>query len=180
MGLIMPMQNSAFTNQDIVLSKVVDRLRSQIVEFNAKNTCFVSLDPEPEEEQRQSIFATVSPIDGEYDQGTFDGAGRHGVLERSGFTVTVFSLVKLDRPDEQFQALQHESRGLLILKKKVLQAILVGDDGGTWMPTNASGASLLTDFIAPVRAGFPMAADNSKHAKLSVTFLANWQWDLSE
>lgn len=175
----MPMTQSAFTDQDAVLDAVVERLRDQIEEFNAKNKCFVSLDPEPEEEQRQNVFATVSPIDGDYDRGTFDGAGRYGVLERSGFTVTAFSLVKLDRPDEQYAALQHESRGLLILKKKILKAILVANDGGTWMPTNASGASLLTDFIAPVRAGFPMAAEFSKHAKLSVTFSANWMWNLS-
>lgn len=175
----MPMMQSVFTDQDEVLTAIVERLRSEIAEFNAPNKCFVSIDPEPEEEQRQSIFATVSPIDGEFEAGVFDGAGGHGALERSGFTVTVFSKINLDRPDEQYQALQNESRGLFSLKKKILKALLRNSTGGVWTPTNASGASLLADYIAPARAGFPMAADNSKHAKLSVTFSASWTWNLT-
>ncbi len=175
------MNNSAFTTEDAVLEAIVARLRSRITEFRNENTCFVSLDPEPEEEQRQNIFATVSPADGaHYDQAQFIGAGNDGVREISGFTVTVFSGMKLDRPDEQRQLLLHEQRGLLKLKRDILRALLRNDDGSGWMPTNSSGASLLTDFIAPVSAGFPRASASGKYGMLSVTFSANWVWDLSE
>lgn len=168
----------AFTTQDEVLTKIVERIRSQIEEFNAENKCFVSLEPEPEEEQRQQIFSTVSPAEGTYDAGMFDGAGNDGVREVSGFIVTVFSEMKLDRPDGSQKLLQHDARGLLALKLKILKALLSNADGSQWTPTNASGTPILTDYIAPVSAGFPMAADSGKHGRLSVTFSANWVWNL--
>lgn len=176
----MTMQQSAITDQVEVFEAILDRLRDQIPEFNKPNTCFIVADPEqflPEE--RQTLCLTVAPHAGDFDAEAFTGGGDDVVLERSGFTVTVWSRIKLDRPDEQTIAVKDTQRGLFPLKQKILRAILVDDtDGEGWMPTDNAGAPLLTDYIAPVSAGFP-AVMHKGCITLSIAFSLNWAWDLS-
>lgn len=169
----MPMENSAVTDQDAVFDAVLARIQSQVDEFSKPNLCFLVADPDQfQPNERQPLCLTVAPHAGDFDQGVFDGAADDGILERSGFTVTVWSTIKLDRPDEQTIAMRDAKRGLFPLKKKLLIAL------SGYMPENTSGAPLLTDYIAPVSAGFPQVARKGL-ITMSLSFSLNWAWDLS-
>lgn len=169
----MVMGNAA-TDQSTVLNAILARIQDQVTEFSAGNTCFLVIDPEQfEPSERQELCLTVAPNSGDYDQEVFTGAGEDGLIEQSGFTVTVWSKIKLDRHDQSTYALNNASRGLLPLKKKLLKCLT------NWMPTDGtSGAPLLTEFIAPVSAGYPVSATKGL-VTLSLSFSSNWLWDLS-
>lgn len=170
----MAMQNSLTVDQVRLFDAIEERIRDQIAEFKSPNTCYLVIDPDEFElPERQTLCLTIAPHAGEFDQGVFDGGGDDAILERSGFTVTIWSNIKLDRPDEKSIALNHASRGLVPLKKKLLKAL------AGFMPTDEdTGAPLLTDYIAPVAAGFP-AVPRKNCITLSVSFSLNWAWDLS-
>lgn len=170
----MTMQNSAVIDQDRAFDAIMDRIKAEIDEFSKPNLCFLVADPDQfTPSERQNLCLTVAPHAGEYDQGVFDGGGDDGVLERSGFTVTVWSTIKMDRPDEQTQAMRDAKRGLFPLKKKILKAL------SGYMPADtSSGAPLLTDYIAPVSAGFPQVARKGC-ITMSISFSLNWAWDLT-
>lgn len=169
----MTMQGSVSTDQATVLAAVQARLQSQISEFQTDNVCFIVANPEEfEPPQRQTLAVTIAPNSGEFDQRVFEGAGDEGVLENSGFTVTVWSRINLDRPDEATKAMTDASRGVFAFKKLILKAL------SNYMPTDNSGNSLLAEYIAPLSSGFPEPRSKGM-ATVSVGFSLCWLWDLT-
>lgn len=159
------------TDQATVLQAVVDRIRDQVPRLGAANTCFISMKPEPRTDVRQSIYCTVCPMSGDYDQEMFAGSGAQGVIEHSGVIVTVFSQMKLDRADADEQMLLHLDRGLLRLKGQILKA-LAGHS-----LVNGLNQQLLLQPMAPLNSGYPRDAGDSA-GEFSLSFSTDFRWDL--
>lgn len=169
----MPMQSSVLTTQAELFEEIRARITEQIGEFSVPNTCFIVVDPsEFTPSQRQTLCATISPHSGDFEQGIFTGAGIDGVVEQSGFTVTVWSQMRLDRHDEKTESMLDAARGLFPLKRKILKAL------AGWMPVDDAGASLLVEYIAPISAGFPQVAPDG-YCTMSLAFSLAWNWDLT-
>ncbi len=160
------------TDQATVLQAVVDRIQAQVPDLDADNRCFISMKPEPRTDVRQSIYCTVCPMSGDYDQEMFAGAGADGVVEHSGVIVTVFSQMKLDRSDADASMLLHADRGLLKLKGLILKA-LAGHS-----LANSSNEMILLQPMAPINSGYPRDASENA-GEFSLSFSTDFRWDLS-
>lgn len=170
--------NAGFpTDQVTVLNAVVALLQASVVMLSGNNTCFLSMHTDPIESQRQNLYASVAPMSGQYDEGIFAGAARisgqsSGVLEQTGVIVTVFSQMRLDRPDADSKMLTDETRGLLALKRQILSAL-----SGRQLQ-DADGNNILTTVMRPINASHPGRAAEETGA-FSVAFSTDFVWDLS-
>ena len=162
------------TGQATVLQAVVDRLIAQVTSpVLTESTCFVCLDPDTEIPQRSSnLYVTVSPMDSQFDQPAIEGGGNVNSIEQSGVTVTMRSAIKLDKAGSASDALMHASRGLLLVKRQVLKA-LVGQQ-----LQDGSGNDLLTSLIAPLNGDRGRYDEENMIFRLSVSFALDYEWDL--
>lgn len=165
------------TDQWTVLEAFRDRLIEQLA--LSESTCIVSEEHDPPAKGAQhNLMLLISPGGGRYGEEQ-DGGGGNTLIERSDVTITVYSRMRLDRTGHLASATTNADRGLLVWKKKILRAILKDGDTAGWMPTNADGDYILTDF--------PQAVDSSKAYKvqdgcwaLDVVVSADFLWDLSD
>jgi hypothetical protein len=163
------------TSQVTVLNAVVDRLISEIPTLT-ESTCFLSLEAEPTIEIQSNLFVTVCPIGAGFDNSTFDGMAYDGVLENSGVIVSAWSAMRLDRNEHARAVLTDDSRGLLILKQKILKAL-----SGIMLTDPDDGHSLLTALCQPINSNHPQRAPfGEKHVGFSLTFATPFYWDLTE
>ena len=161
------------TNHIAVLDAVIARLLATIDQLKP-STCFLSLDTRPSIALQSNLFVTVAPMGGIFNVGVFDGGGRDGVLEETGVIVSAFSAMRLDRMEHAAKVLSDNSRGLLIMKHRVLDA-LAGHDLQDFF-----GNSLLTSLMQPVNSGHPQEAlYGEHHVGFSLAFSTPFEWDLS-
>ncbi len=158
------------TNQIAILEAVVSRLQSEVPQLQGDNTCFMSMSVEPSSEQRQTLYATVSPMGGRYDDGIFVGSG--DVNELTGVVITVWSAMKLDRPNGDKYMMTDATRGLLTLKQDILRAMI---KKGPLMDSN--GNIIISKPMQPINAGHPQRADDALGA-FSLSFSTDFVWDL--
>lgn len=158
------------TDQVTVLNAVVALLKASVPELSGDNTCFLSLHTDPIENQRQNIYATVAPMSGQYDEPLFAGMGV--AVEHSGVIVTVFSQMRLDRPDGDTSMLTDQTRGLLPLKQSVLKAL----NGAMLQDPNSN--NILLSAMRPVNSSHPSRADE-KLGTFSLAFTTDFQWNLN-
>lgn len=164
------------TDQETVLTAVVDRLITQVHAFGDKN-CFLTAAPLEEipENVRDQVVCTVSPTDSQFEMDVHEGAGIFSTIEDAGVILNVFNAVKLDRVGHDAAALTHESRGLLRLKHEILKA-LSGHD-----LKNDAGEQILANVMAPMNSGAPRSYKQKLGlvSDLSVTFSCDFEWDLT-
>lgn len=171
-----------FANQATILERIVARLISQI-EVLQPETCFVSDLPTPIVWPPSSdLFVTVSPGEGEYDQGMFAAAGEQQVCERGSFIVAVFKSQQADSISAaQTVMLQPGEGSLAYWKLAILQALLKD----AWEPSNNVGP-LLRDALYPIRASKPeeirqWGDDESgpRWSRMMMAFGITWDWDIT-
>lgn len=160
------------TNQWTVLEAFRDRLIDQLA--LTESTCIVSEEHDPPAQgARHNLLLLISPGGGRYG-GEQDGGGGHTLIERSDVTITVYSRMRLDRTGHSHSLTTNPDRGLLIWKKKILRALVLD-----WMPTDADGNYLLTDFPQALDACKPYQVQDGCWA-LDVVISADFLWDLSD
>lgn len=160
------------TTQTAVLSAVVTRLHAQVSELGNESVCFVSDYPYPPPNVASDLFATVSPVDGQFDEDIQVGAGNNSLIEYAGIVVTVFSRMKLDRAGKTESLLQDADRGLLPIKRKILKALashrlLSGSD------------ELLTSYLHALKSSAPRYDPDLKMGVMSLFFKTDFEWDLT-
>lgn len=158
------------TDQSTVLQRVVARLIDQIDALNTSN-CYASAEPDPTVEKSHHLFVQVSVGDGQYNG--VGGGGINQVFEESSVWVTVFSRIKLDQVHQSKQALYDASRGLLTLKKSILQA-LAGHD-----LQDDSGDEILISYMAPRVAARPVKEAWDGFSVISIQVSTDFEWDLT-
>ena len=121
----------------------------------------------------------LSPGDGQFDEGLFDGGGEDQCNEQSTLTVTGYCRTHLDPTDRDDALLTDSTTGLLEAKRKILRA-LAGKD-----VTLSGGDTFLRELLTPIRASAPTAGKLEGEglgvtlAFTSVDFLCSFDWDLS-
>ncbi len=163
------------TTQADVLLRVRDRLIARISGLT-DTTCFLTLEPEPPMELKSNLFVTVCPMSGRFDDGALTGGGQEVAIEEAGVIVTIWSACKLDKAGEATAALTDTTRGVLVLKRKILQALTSHD------LLDANGNKMLVDYMQPVTSDIPRASVYGETQKIGVplAFSTNFAWDLSD
>lgn len=161
------------TTQTEVLERVRARLLAAIKQLQDP-TCYLSLDPEPDEQVKGDLFVSLAPMGGVFDQEWLTGAGQEGCREQSGVIVSVWSRVMLDKFQSAKAALTDADRGLLPWKHRILASLTDHD------LLDASGNPILTDRMQPVTSDHPkQAMYRQGMTGFSLAFSTNFIWDLS-
>ncbi len=165
------------TTHQIVLTEVVRKLRDEIAEFATESTCFLSDTPLPGVEIQENLFCTVAPLDGTFDDRMPIGAADLGIVEVVFIQVSIWSRMQLDRLDHSARSLTDHTRGLLGLKKRVLQ-VLAGQQIFSDHPVKS--IPLLVEPLKPIRAAHPSARKASDDfSSVSLVFRAAFNWNLA-
>lgn len=140
--------------------------------------CYETLDPySPKIPKGGDYFVTVAPGEGQYDVEHQIGGGEDQLTENSVVTVTAYTRIKLDSTDHDEKLLRDARRGVFVLKRKILKA-LVGSD-----PT-IGGNEFLRQLIYARHAHAPQILEASTDNRLrlaciSIDFGVDFDWDLS-
>lgn len=170
------MTNPISTDHVTVLEAVARRLRQEIDEFN-DSTCIITTSPPREVPQniQHNVFCSVSPTDGSFDDSWMAGGGVEAVREDAGVIIVLMSSMKLDRIGHNSSLLADQSRGLLIVKQKILKALT------SHRLADTSGNFLLTDEMMPSRSESPQSGSDSgkEVGDIALVFQTPFLWDLS-
>lgn len=161
------------TKQSAVLIAIRDRLINQIAKLN-DSTCFLSLRPVPPQKPGSvhNEFVTICPMDSQFNESVFEGAGAAALEENAGVIVTIFSRIKLDRNEHATQALTNATRGLLsIWKPDVLAAL-------TEHNLTDGVSEILDNLLMPRSCQSPDTGDEGLIG-LSIYFDTDFDWELS-
>ena len=157
--------------QDIVLTRVIERLRDQL-ELDARH-CFETDDPDAVQTPRSGDYwVTVYIGPGQFDVPNQIGGGAEQLTETIPVIVTAYSRVRLDPVDEGEKTFHSATRGLYVLKAKLLKA-LVGHD-----LTDSDGNTFLRQLLYATRAAVPIVDKAEGRGKIAVEFGVEWDWDL--
>ncbi len=165
--------SSIDTVQSLVLACITTKLRTAL-SLNC-STCYETLDPlvAPNIPPGGNYIVTVALGDGTFPREMQEGGGFYQVEEDSGVVVSAWTKPKLDRPDQARIALHEEARGLLVVKRKILEA-LTGQQ-----LFDESGNPLLRNYIYAMHAYRPAQDPASKLYRISVEFGVDFDWDLT-
>lgn len=162
----------AKTDQADVLTAIQARLKDQIPTLN-DSTCFLTLRPVPPSiGSAGNEFVTICPMDSQFNEPVFDGAGEEALEENGGVIVTIFSRIRLDRNDRATQVLTNTTRGILkVLKKQVLAALTNHD------LLDTDGDSILDNPLMPRSCQAPDTGEEDLIG-LSIYFDTDFDWDI--
>lgn len=158
------------TSHVAILEAIIARLIAQIDGLN-ESTCFLSDAPEPAGNVSSNLFVTISPTDSQFGQEEQIGAGNNQLFEYANVHVTIWSKAKLDRVDQAKEMLTHDTRGLLVLKAKILKA-LVGHN------LQVTGGDAVIEYIRALGCS-PLGYTQNGMGRLTITFTTSFLWDLS-
>lgn len=162
------------TTQDEVLDRVVARLIDRIGGRLNPANCYQTVEPYPDHpDLAHVLFCQVSPGPGEFDQGALAGGGANTPFELAQTWVTVYNRVRLDPTNRAESILKEAARGLLILKRQVLEALT-----GHHL-TNANGVPILINYMVPRQATQPALNPEDKVAYVSIAFQTDFEWNLT-
>lgn len=156
--------------QDVVLQRIVARLRSQL-ELNSQQ-CYETLNPDepPTIPKGGNFFVTIGLGDSRFAEGEQVSTN---VTEESDVVVVGWTRIQLDPTDHGRNVLYDAKRGLIPLKLKLLKA-LVGHD-----LTDASGDTMLRTLLYCNRVGTPTYDKGKKIGFIALTFGVDFDWDLT-
>lgn len=165
----MPDRQTRSTTQDVVLTRIVTQLRASMSLSDSQ--CFLSCHPEAQPSVNQNLWITVSPEDGLFDADAFAGGGNETLFEQTFAVITIFSAMRLDRPEHSISFLTDNARGVLIAKRKVLKALSMFD------PQDEDDLYLLSEPMAPTNSPRPLN-DRQRIGDVQIWFAFSYQWDL--
>ncbi len=166
------------TSQSFVLQQIVARLRAAL--SLDERSCYVSLSRWLSPKLAGyggPYWIVVVPGEGRYDESYPAGGGAQQILERAQVEVAACTRIRLDQAEHADALFTDTTRGLLELKRQILQALaghdLLGQDLG-----GGEYARILTQYLAPVAAGPAEYDPGSGIATLGVTFTVEFSWQL--
>jgi len=161
------------TTQDVVLTRIVARLRDQL--DLPDHRCFETLEPmtDPLVPKGGDYLITVSPGDSRFDVDMQDAAGANQLMEMGSVTVTAYAKIALDPGDRATKIIHEVNRGMAPIKLRILKA-LVGHD-----LEDEDGNYLLRQLIYAMQAWRPQYNLDTKIARIAVGFGVDFDWDLS-
>lgn len=159
--------------QDLLIESLVARLREALGLSDSQ--VYQTWEPlSPQFPAGGDFSVSVAIGDGSFDLDLWEGGGRHQTCEQATVIVTGYSRVKLDRPDHWQKILRDESRGLLVVKKKILD-VCCGYD-----LLDSSGNSLLRNPLYPLHAYRPTYDKQASIGRVSIEFATDFDWELTD
>lgn len=163
------------TDQVTVLNAVVAKIRKDMADiFGNDQTCFITARPIPSVEVSEEMFCTVCPDSSQFDQGMPDGGASWQICENSVFRVTAFTKIALDQMEHETIAFLDGDRGLLVLKKRLLQCL-----AGQQLYSPA-GNPLLLECLRPAHCRHEEnRQDMDDFSSFGLSFEGRFFWDLT-
>jgi len=158
--------------QSAVLDRLVEFLRAELP--LEERSCYLAIEPlsPPVIPKSGDYFVTVSPGPGNFVEGEQVPVN---VTEEWSITVTAYTRVRLDSTDHHRQLMLNASRGLIILKRRLLKA-LVGVD----LAIEANGTEgFLRNYLYAKSATQPQWDEKKGIAWIGVDFGVDFDWDLT-
>lgn len=158
--------------QSQVLQAIVAHLRDTL-DLNNRN-CYESLMPDapPTLPVGGEIIVSVAPGEGQFVEGEQQVGN---ITEEWTIIVTAYSRIRLASTDHDFETLQDDQRGLLEMKRKVLQA-LCGDDPTT---DDEDANTFVRQLLYAIRADRPQHDRDKEIGWISIIFGVDFDWDLT-
>lgn len=161
------------TTQVEVLQAVLARVIETVEGLNQFNA-FLSIEPTPPEFPTHKLFATVAPLDGQFDTELLDGGGIHQCLEMTGVVITVYYRTHLDKNEHSENALHLTPESLLPMKRKLLKAFTNHD-------LESNSEPILSNLMQPNRSPASSTVRDESGQKISYVqlyFSTDFIWDL--
>ena len=161
--------------QAIVYERLVARLIEQLPELNERS-CFETLYVEsPALGVGGDFFVTVAPGGGSFDltEGTGEVPANDQLMELDTVLVTAYSRIKLQQPGRDELLLRDLTRGLFVLKGRILKALFAHD------LETAGDDAFLRELLRPVRSYKPEYDIKQGIGWLTMEFSISWDWDLA-
>jgi len=169
--------------QSDVMQSVIRRLRQEL-SLNDRQCFFVLNDQNgmpaiPVGVIGDGCYVTVAPGESSIDDGLAVGEPIEQVTEYATVHVTGLTRIHLDSTGHDEKLLLDETRGLLSIKHRILQA-MCGQD-----LTLENGNTFLRELVRPVAIGSPQAGTIGENASLTVGFVTilfsvPFDWDLDD
>jgi len=162
-------------DQATILRLITEHLQRELT--LGPRQCYEVLDPRsPNLPKGGGWFLTVAPGGGDFPQ---QEQIPEQCTELWQVTVTIYSRLYLDSTDHDQKRLRDSTRGLLVLKQRVLEA-LVGQDLRTdEEPTDAESDTFLRNLVYPLRASRAQVDEQHRIGWLSIDFGVDFDWDLT-
>lgn len=165
--------------QDVVLERILAKLRSELGLNNRQ--CYETLDAlaPPAIPKGGEWYVAISPTEGQFVEGE---QAPPNVTEEWGIIVTIYTRIALDSTDHDEELLRNASRGLLVLKRAVLRA-LVGRDLQLESPDD-TGNTFVRQLIFARTCHRPVIMEREGEPRamlgmLSIEFDVHFDWDLT-
>ena len=121
------MPDVAYSDEIEVMEAIRDRLRYKMPDTMTPKTCFICAEPVPDLQPSGDLTLTIFNAGTQYVEGTYMGAGANALDNELTVMLTLIVRCGLDTPPKTEDALVHDQRGLLRLRKQILKALLVSD-----------------------------------------------------
>jgi hypothetical protein len=165
--------------QDVVLERILARLRSELG-LNERQ-CYETLDAlaPPAIPKGGEWFVAISPTEGQFIEGE---QASPNVTEEWGIIATIYTRLALDSTDHDEKLLRDATRGLLVLKKELLAA-LIGRDLQL-ESADDTGDTFVRQLIFARTCHRPMILERQGEPRamlgmLSIDFGIHFDWDLT-
>lgn len=143
-----------------------------------EKNCYIATDPEPPYKISDSLMVILSLSDGQFHDGLHEGGGKFQCMEQFDIIVTLISRISPDRAGRERETLADAVRGILKLKKRVLDILCTADL--TFNVAGQAGVSpFLTQLLAPSGCTRPVRNEGDNTVSLAIRFAADFMWNLN-
>ena len=162
--------------QDIVLERIVERLRSEL--DLSEQRCYETLDPDspPVVPPGGEYFLTVSPGQGRFVEGE---QVAENLTEEWSVVVATFIRIHLDQPGRDTEVLRRAGRGAFAVKKLLLAA-LAGHD-----LTDTNGQTFLRNLLYATTTEAPHVIEGQRESgpltlcQMKIEFGVDFDWSVA-
>jgi hypothetical protein len=172
-----PAPDSSPTTQNQILEAVKALLLRDLGDIFTEKNLAISDEEEPPSGLKAYYYGQIWVLGGEFEDGVYVGAGKQGVLERGGISITVWRKHEKDQAGRADSLMLQPDTGLLELKRRILKA-MVTNARLQWQQT-----FILVDEMRPTRSDHPRVAaygnGNPVAGDIFLEFSTPFIWDLS-
>lgn len=162
------------TTLDIILLRVMDRLRAEVPEATEVNT-YLSTQPHELPPNPDEIMFEVSPSsNANFSMEQLTGAGINDVHTEMQTIVTIWVTAQLDQVGHDLEFLTNINRGAIRRIGNVLRAL---SDHDLSLSDDATTTQILAHPLEPVNMFVP-PKDERKRGVVSLAFRTDFDWDM--
>ena len=165
-------RNPIKTTPDVILLRVVERLKAQIADAKESNTYISTVSQELPPNPADVMFEVSLSHNFAFDPGELAGGGSNTIHTHASVMVTIHTQIQLDEMGRDLHYLTHASLGVCKNMTRVLAALTDHD------LLNAAAQPILAHTMMPAQGQIP-PKDERKKGFVTLIFDVDFDWDIS-